>query len=95
MKLEDVTAVYMPVGESAGLVGNVIVEVFTKKEDANKFADKLKEKIKDKWGWKDKELTDSDVHSLNYTVQVMPLSDAIDRIEDEIHEEYASQHPEY
>lgn len=96
MKVSDLFAVFMNIGENADAgEGPTIVEVFVEKDNANKLASELREKVRIKWGWYEKELSEYEKKLLDGTVQVIPLPEAIEKIKEEIHDSYHSDTPDY
>jgi len=94
MKPSEIYAVFTSIGENANLgSGPIIVEVYEDKAAAKALAGNIRVEVAKKWGWEGKELNESDKDLLNGTVEVLTLEDAIEKIKDDIHENYASMDP--
>lgn len=84
MKTSQLHTVFMNVPESAGFKdGENIIEVFVDKGDADEMALELRKKVAERWKWDINNLEKYDQDLLNNTVEVIKLSDAIDRIKDD------------
>jgi hypothetical protein len=100
MKTSEVIVVFMSIPESADLgSGPTIIEVFDPKNkpDAEALVAQIKEKVLKKW--LSNKTSEKDRERIRQTAEgvaeIITLAEAIEKIEDEIHDSYQSMDPDY
>ena len=94
MKPSELYVTFMAIGECADAGnGTTIVGVHKTIKEANSNAEELRKIVAKKWNFEGEDVSEHNKDLVKGTVEVITLDEAIEKIEDDVHENYLSQDP--